>query len=76
MYTMVDLAWAGTAHMLPELRQQQEGLKEVNAITVNFAKSGMTGMPGSMYFHDDRHALVESMGGNQAAMQYLKYSVD
>jgi aromatic-L-amino-acid decarboxylase len=63
MYTMVDAAWAGVAHFCPEHRQQVEGLRHVNAITVNFAKGGMSGMPGAMYFHDDRHALVESMGG-------------
>ena len=76
MYTMADAAWAGPAHFTPELRQQEEGLRHMNAITVNFAKAGMSGLPGSMYFHDDRHALVESMGGDAAPMQYLKYSVD
>lgn len=34
----------------------------------------MGGMPGAMFFHDDRHAFVESMGGHVPRPQYLKMS--
>ena len=45
----------------PELRK--EGYEKANSYLVNFGKWGMTGMPGCFMAVDDRHALVESMGG-------------
>ena len=72
IYLNVDAAWAGSALVVPEIRETMgKGLDGIDSIAINFGKWNMCGNNSAIYFVADKENYREALLGGPTP-EYLK----
>jgi aromatic-L-amino-acid/L-tryptophan decarboxylase len=69
LWLHVDAAWAGTALLLPEMRDMIRGIEQVDTLVFNPHKWMFTNFDCSAYFVKDKAALIQTF---EILPEYLK----